>query len=95
MESIVTELDALCSYSSGARVVMACRDIVKTNKAVDDIRKETAGLEGLGEIVVVKLDLASLKSVEQCALHILRTEQFIHLLVNNAGTISQKCSYGR
>jgi short-subunit dehydrogenase len=34
---------------------------------------------------VVKLDLASLASVRQCAQDLLRTERQIHILVNNAG----------
>jgi short-subunit dehydrogenase len=36
-------------------------------------------------LVVVKLDLASLASVRQCAQDLLRTETQIHILVNNAG----------
>ncbi|PSN56614.1 hypothetical protein C0J52_11283 [Blattella germanica] len=69
----------------GGRVVMACRDMRKAEEAADDIRKQTNGLQGVGEMVLVKLDLSSLKSVEECAMRILQTEDRINILVNNAG----------
>nr|CAD7580052.1 unnamed protein product [Timema californicum] len=69
----------------GARVVMACRDLNKSNEAAEDIRTRTRSCKGVGHVVVVRLDLASLASVRQCASALLDTEPSIHLLVNNAG----------
>ncbi|KAJ9586334.1 hypothetical protein L9F63_020042, partial [Diploptera punctata] len=77
----------------GARVVMACRDLKKAEEAAEDIRKQTSGLEGIGEIVVTRLDLGSLASVRECAKHLLRTEPKINLLINNAGVMG--CPEGR
>ena len=68
-------------------MVMACRDLKKAEDAADDIRKEIADLEGVGEIVITRLDLGSLKSVRECAQNLLRTEPRIELLINNAGTV--------
>jgi NAD(P)-dependent dehydrogenase (short-subunit alcohol dehydrogenase family) len=64
---------------------MACRDLKRANDAADDIRRQTSGIEGVGEVLVVHLDLASFASVRECAQRLLRTEKHIHLLVNNAG----------
>lgn len=69
----------------GGRVIMACRDLKRANDAADDIRRQTSGIEGAGEVLVVHLDLASLASVRECAQRLLRTEKHIHVLINNAG----------
>jgi NAD(P)-dependent dehydrogenase (short-subunit alcohol dehydrogenase family) len=71
--------------TAGARVIIACRDQNKAEKAANDIRLDTREVEGAGHVVVVSLDLSSLTSVRQCAQHLLRTERNIHILVNNAG----------
>jgi len=65
----------------GARVIMACRDIYKAEKAVQDIRQQT----GSGQLIVRLLDLASLQSVRDFAASICLEEDFIHVLINNAG----------
>jgi NAD(P)-dependent dehydrogenase (short-subunit alcohol dehydrogenase family) len=70
---------------AGARVIIACRNLKKAEKAADDIRRDAKEVEGAGHVVVVSLDLASLASVRQCAQHLLRTEGAINILVNNAG----------
>ncbi|PSN47098.1 hypothetical protein C0J52_19304 [Blattella germanica] len=72
----------------GARVIMACRDLTKAEEAAEDIRKSTQGLEGVGEVVVTKLDLSSLSSVRECATHLLKREPQINLLINNAGVMA-------
>jgi NAD(P)-dependent dehydrogenase (short-subunit alcohol dehydrogenase family) len=68
---------------------MACRDTAKAEEAARDIRKLTEGVEGAGTVEVVCLNLASLASVRECAQQLLRTEDKIHLLVNNAGIAHQ------
>ncbi|XP_002735885.1 retinol dehydrogenase 13-like [Saccoglossus kowalevskii] len=65
----------------GARVIMACRDLDKANKAADEIKQET----GNENIVVKKLDLASLKSVRDLAADINKEESQLNILINNAG----------
>ncbi|GFG29165.1 hypothetical protein Cfor_00228, partial [Coptotermes formosanus] len=73
--------------STGARVIMACRDVGKAEEAAKDIRRMAEGVEGAGTVEVVCLNLGSLASVRQCAQELLRKEEKIHLLVNNAGVM--------
>lgn len=72
---------ALDMSKRGAKVVMLCRNLDLANAAADDIRQETGG----GEVVVYKLDLASLASVRDCAKEVLANEDRIDVLINNAG----------
>ncbi|XP_038074480.1 retinol dehydrogenase 13-like isoform X2 [Patiria miniata] len=65
----------------GARVILACRDLAKAEAAVADIREDT----GNSNLAVVKLDLASLASVRECAEKINREESRLDILINNAG----------
>lgn len=72
---------------TGARVILACRDLDKAEKAVNDIKSSVKPMDEqpLGELIIKKLDLASLKSIKQCAKDILLSEERINILVNNAG----------
>ncbi|XP_063242453.1 retinol dehydrogenase 12-like [Bacillus rossius redtenbacheri] len=79
---------ALDFVRRGARVIMACRDLQKAELAAEDIRALTKDVEGAGRVVVMRLDLASLASVRECARRLLETEQRIHLLINNAGVMA-------
>ncbi|XP_060709154.1 retinol dehydrogenase 13 isoform X1 [Hemiscyllium ocellatum] len=65
----------------GARVILACRDLEKAGQAAKEIRKES----GNGNVVVQKLDLASLQSVRSFANKITETETRLDILINNAG----------
>uniref|UniRef100_V9L1R3 NADP-retinol dehydrogenase n=1 Tax=Callorhinchus milii TaxID=7868 RepID=V9L1R3_CALMI len=67
----------------GARVIMACRDLVKAETAAQEIRADT----GNEQIIVRKLDLADTKSVRQFAENIMKEEKMINILINNAGMI--------
>lgn len=68
-----------------ARVILACRNLHRAQKAAADIFAET------GETVVVKhLDLCSFKSVRAFADDIIRTEPRLDVLINNAGNIPDK-----
>lgn len=70
----------------GARVLMACRNTDAAAEAANEIRRATKGL-----VMVYKLDLASLKSVRECAEEINACEKKIDILINNAGIMM--CPY--
>ncbi|KAI5621551.1 retinol dehydrogenase 13, partial [Silurus asotus] len=67
----------------GARVVMACRDLSRAEKAAEEIRCST----GNGNVVVRHLDLASFFSVRQFAQEYIATEERLDILINNAGVM--------
>lgn len=71
----------------GARVILACRDVEKGNRAKKSIiaHCEHENSNGDEEIIVKHLDLSSMRSVRQCAQELLKEEEYIHILVNNAG----------
>lgn len=66
---------------AGARVILACRDMDRANKAAEEVRKRT----GNGNVIVKKLDLASLQSVRELAKDVLASEERLDVLINNAG----------
>ncbi|XP_045613278.2 retinol dehydrogenase 12 [Procambarus clarkii] len=70
----------------GAKIIMACRDTKMAEKVAEEIRDQTGG-----ELVVMKLDLASLKSVRAFAADLRAKETRIHMLINNAGVMM--CPY--
>ncbi|XP_052451839.1 retinol dehydrogenase 12 [Carassius gibelio] len=65
----------------GARVILACRDLLKAEQAAGDISRDVEN----ADVVVRKLDLADIKSICDFAELIYNTEKSLHLLVNNAG----------
>lgn len=65
-----------------ARVILACRNMEKANRAAQEILDETEQ-----KVVVKHLDLASFKSVREFAQDIVRTEARLDVLINNAGMI--------
>jgi NAD(P)-dependent dehydrogenase (short-subunit alcohol dehydrogenase family) len=65
----------------GADVILACRNTEKGKTALDRIRAETPG----ANLDLVKLDLASLASVRECAQTVLNKYDRLDILVNNAG----------
>uniref|UniRef100_A0A8D3BYZ0 Si:dkey-23o4.6 n=1 Tax=Scophthalmus maximus TaxID=52904 RepID=A0A8D3BYZ0_SCOMX len=67
----------------GARVVMACRDLTRAERAADEIRRTT----GNGNVVIRHLDLASVYSVRQFAKDFLDSEERLDVLINNAGVM--------
>lgn len=70
---------------SGARVIMACRNLDKAEEAAKDIRVRCKDELNTGEIVTAELNLSSLKSVKDCAQKLNQSEDRIDLLINNAG----------
>jgi NAD(P)-dependent dehydrogenase (short-subunit alcohol dehydrogenase family) len=69
----------------GAKVILACRDAVKAERAAKRIRAE-AGLEP-DRVHVVRVDLASLSSVREGADEIRSTYPRLDLLINNAAVM--------
>ena len=67
----------------GARVIMLCRNTEKAHAAAKEITKDTGN-----DVDVVKLDLASLKSVRECADILLEKEDKLDILINNAGVMA-------
>ena len=68
----------------GARLILLCRNVDKAKKAAEDIKKQVKE----AQISIHQLDLASLKSVRNCAQTLIDTEDRIDILVNNAGNFS-------
>lgn len=69
----------------GAKVIMACRDQKKANDARDDLLNIT----GLSEdkIKVMRMDLASFKSIRNFVEEFNKAEDKLHILINNAGVM--------
>jgi len=65
----------------GARIVMACRDEGKGQKAMEEVISRSQNKD----VVLSQLDLASLKSVKEFSSRVLREEEHIDILINNAG----------
>ena len=72
---------ALDLAKKGARVILLCRSVEKAKKAAEDIKKQIKE----AQLTIHQLDLASLKSVRNCAQTLIDTEDRIDILVNNAG----------
>ena len=70
-----------------AKVILACRDPEKGEKAASAIIKES----GNTNVVFRQLDLASLESVRHFALRVLDEEPSVDVLINNAGVM--QCPY--
>jgi retinol dehydrogenase 12 len=65
----------------GAHVILACRSKDKTEKVLEDIRREVPN----ANVEYVHLDLGDLASVRACAKELLDRNIPIHGLINNAG----------
>ncbi|KAG8184742.1 hypothetical protein JTE90_019341 [Oedothorax gibbosus] len=65
----------------GAKVIIACRDTEKGSNVAQEICRAVPS----ANIIVRHLDLASFSSIRKFAQETLRTEPYIHLLINNAG----------
>jgi NAD(P)-dependent dehydrogenase (short-subunit alcohol dehydrogenase family) len=70
----------------GADVIGAARDLKKAEVATAQVRKNAATADGSFELVA--LDLASLKSVRECADELLVKGQFFDVVIANAGVMA-------
>jgi NAD(P)-dependent dehydrogenase (short-subunit alcohol dehydrogenase family) len=68
----------------GARTILGCRDTQRGGRAVETIRRRYPG----AAVEVVRVDLASLESVEDAAEEIADCTGHLDILVNNAGIMA-------
>lgn len=68
----------------GAEVVGAVRDLAKAERAIADVRPQSANG---GSLSLVELDLASLKSARACADALLADGRFFDVVIANAGVM--------
>lgn len=72
---------AVALANRGARVIIACRDVEKAEKAVREIQSRSHSLN----VLHMELDLANLRSVREFCLMFLQKEMRLDILINNAG----------
>ncbi|XP_072289321.1 retinol dehydrogenase 14 [Eucyclogobius newberryi] len=72
---------AVALATRGARVIIACRDVEKTEKAVREIKFKSHSLN----VLHMELDLANLRSVREFCKKFLQAEKRLDILINNAG----------
>lgn len=72
----------------GARVILACRNMERANKAARDIYEDTGAT-----VIVKQLDLCSFKSVRAFADDVIKTERHLDVLINNAGNIPDHLTF--
>ncbi len=70
----------------GATIIMACRNLEKAEPVCEMIQTES----GNPNIEVMKLDLASLKSIKNFTQEFSARYQKLNILINNAGTFCMK-----
>jgi len=70
----------------GARVVIACRDADKAERAVREIKSSSRSLN----VVHMELDLANLRAVRDFCKSFLQREKRLDILVNNAGEADEE-----
>ncbi|TMS03193.1 Retinol dehydrogenase 14 [Larimichthys crocea] len=71
---------AIALAMRGARVIIACRDPDKAEKAVREIKLRSRSLN----VLHMELDLANLRSVREFCKSFLQTEKRLDILINNA-----------
>lgn len=75
--------------AKGARTILACRNESRARLALDKIRNGT----GNPQVIFKRLDLTSLQSVREFADDVLKTEDRLDVLVNNAGACALNNQY--
>ena len=70
----------------GARVVLGCREVEKSQTALQEIKQQS----GSDAVYLKKLDLSSLSSVCEFSKNVLEEFPEIHILVNNAAVFCDK-----
>jgi len=75
--------NSLVLAKKGAKVIMACRNLKKANKAKDSIQKEVPN----ADLEVMEIDLSSLSSVRDFAIAYQSKYERLDVLNNNAGVM--------
>ncbi|KAF3766605.1 NAD(P)-binding protein [Cryphonectria parasitica EP155] len=75
-------------YLKNARVYMACRSEQKALRAIDAIRTDKEAAHSRGELIFLPLDLCDLSKTRNAAQSLVKKEDKIHVLFNNAGVLS-------
>nr|XP_018901943.1 PREDICTED: retinol dehydrogenase 11-like [Bemisia tabaci] len=88
----IGKVTALEFCKRGARVIMACRNTDTCKEAADDILNKTKELKDRGTVVCKYLDLSKTRTIREFAADIMRTEEKINYLINNAGVMA--CKWG-
>lgn len=70
----------------GHRLILACRDLEKAERA----RREISGAAPKAEVFLYALDLANLDSVRACAAAVMNDFPQLDVLINNAGLVPTK-----
>jgi len=84
----IGEATAMTLAAAGARLGILCRDPVKGERTLQQIRRET----GNDAVQLFRADLASQAEIRSVAAEILASFPQIHLLINNAGVVNLKFS---
>ena len=79
----IGKITALDMAKRGAKVIMLCRDLSRAEPAAVDIRNQVPG----AEVVVMRMDLASLDSIKDCVDNLKKTVSKVDILINNAGVM--------
>ncbi|XP_076461504.1 retinol dehydrogenase 12-like [Babylonia areolata] len=66
-----------------ARIILACRN----KKRAEEAREAIVQATGNGNVVVRELDLSRLSSVKQFCEEVIKEEESVNILVNNAGVV--------
>ena len=79
----IGKITAMDMAKRGAKVVMLCRDLSRAEPAAADIRSQVEG----AQVVVVRMDLASLDSIKDAVDTLKKTVSKVDILINNAGVM--------
>ncbi|KAG8892115.1 hypothetical protein FRB99_002941, partial [Tulasnella sp. 403] len=71
----------------GAKVYLAARSEERATAAIQKLREE--GALQKGSVEFLKVDLASLRDVRRAADELVKKEQHLHILINNAGLLAK------
>ncbi|XP_066923113.1 retinol dehydrogenase 11-like [Clytia hemisphaerica] len=82
----IGKVTALKFAQQGAKIIMGCRNMETGKQAQEEIKKQSEN----ENVVLKKLDLGSLQSVREFSEEVLKEEEKIDLLINNAGIMGTK-----
>ena len=75
----------------GATVIMCCRDLVKADKAQQELKKFNYS----GKIELIELDLSDLVNIKKASKFIKNNFKYLDVLINNAGIMAPPKTYSK